>query len=141
MSFRTTLSSLWTNIQQQLFPMIEFHVGELSPNYKKLTALLEIIRIEDVFPCTRFNWGRPCRDKTFIARAFIAKSFLHIQHTKQFIHMLKQDKQLKVICGWEANNKIPSPSKFSRVFKEISETPLLNKVHEALVSKIYSSYY
>lgn len=137
MSFRTTLSSLWTNIQQQLFPMIEFHVGELPSNYKKLIALLEIIRIEDAFPCTRFNRGRPGRDKKFIARAFIAKSVLRIQHTNQIIHMLEQDKQLRVICGWEVSSKIPSPSKFSRAFKEMSEKSLLSKVHEVLVSKIY----
>lgn len=137
MSFRTTLSGLWSNIQHQLFPMLESHVEELPPIYKKLTAILEIIRIEDAFPCTRFNWGRPCLDKPFIARAFIAKAFLKITHTKKLIDTLRQDKQLRVICGWELSSKIPSESKFSRVFKEIAELSLLDKVHQVLISLIY----
>lgn len=134
---KTTLSGLWNNIQQQLFPLIEDHVGQLSEEYKKLTAILELTRIEEALPCTRFNFGRPCRDRAFIARAFIAKVVLKITYTNQLIRILKRDKQLRIICGWEVTSKIPSESKFSRAFKGFAECFLPEKVHSTLVSELY----
>lgn len=137
MHFRTTLSGLWSNIQQQLFPLIESHVGELSSQYKRLTSILELLKIEESLPCTRFNFGRPCHDRPFIARAYIAKIVLKIPYTKQLVQILKRDKQLRVICGWDATSMIPSESKFSRAFKEFAEASLPEKVHKQLVSKVF----
>jgi hypothetical protein len=137
MSFRNNLSIFWENVHSTLFPMLETTCGELSPNHKKLAAILELIRIEEKIPSTRWNFGRPCKDRHFIARAFIAKIVFKLPYTKQLVELLKTDKQLRMLCGWSAWSKIPSESKFSRVFKEFSETSLPEKVHQALIKEIY----
>jgi hypothetical protein len=136
MSFRSTLSQMWFNIQT-LFPFVKKEVGEPSSQYKELISVLELVRIEEFLPCYRFNRGRPTKDRAFIARAFIAKVVLKLPYTKQIVNALTQDKQLRVICGWENHGKIPSESKFSRAFKEFAETSLPDKVHQALIREVY----
>ena len=101
MSFTTNISRIWTNLQQNLFPIMECHVGELTPLYKKLTAILELIRIEEFLRSTHWNLGRPCKSRANIARAFIVKIVLKLTYTKQLVELLKRDAQLKVICGFK----------------------------------------
>lgn len=137
MSFRNKLAKMWNNVQYKLFPDLESRVSELSPQYKDLVAILELVRIEEFLPCTRFNFGRPSKDQTFIARSFIAKIILKIPYTKDLIRTLKADKQLKVICGWDITSKIPSEAKFSRAFQKFAENSLPDKVHQAIISKVY----
>jgi len=137
MSFRKTLSNFLHNVQSTLFPMLENDLGKLSLEHKKLAAILELIRIEEYLPYTRFNNGRPCEDRSQIARAFIAKIVFKLNYTKQLIKLLKIDKKLKVICGWNVSETIPSESKFSRAFKEFSQTKLPETVHQALLKEIY----
>ena len=137
MSFRSTLSQMWLNIQYKLFPSLEEHIGTLPDKYKELVSVLELVRIESFLPCYRFCNGRPPKDRAFIARAFIAKTVLKLPYTNQIIDLLKQDNQLKVICGWESHSKIPHKSKFSRAFKEFAESSLPDKVHQALVREVY----
>ena len=137
MSFRSTLSQMWFNIQHTLFPIVEEQVGELSDEYKNLISILELVRVEKFLPCYRFNNGRPAKDRPFIARAFIAKVVLKLPYTKQIVKLLKQDKQLRIICGFEAHSRIPSESKFSRAFKEFAETSLPDSVHQALIHEVY----
>lgn len=137
MPFREKLSTLWTNIQLKLFPDLEERIGDLSPEYKRIVAVLELIRIEEFLPCTTFNFGRPIKDRLQISRAFIAKIILKITYNKDLVLLLKSNTQLKTICGWDAYSKIPSESKFCRAFKEFSEINLPEKVHQALVSEMY----
>lgn len=137
MTFRDTLSKMWDNIQYTLFPRLEHRVGALPPKYKKLAATLELVRIEEFLPCTRFNWGRPAKHKRFIARALVAKIILNIPYTKQLVQILESDAQLRVICGWEEISKIPSASSFSRAFKEFAKAALPDKVHQVLISEMY----
>lgn len=137
MSFRAILSKMWSNIQVQLFPEIEKNLGEISKEYKHLITVLELIRIEEFIPCTRFNNGRPSKDRCAIARAFIAKIVLKLPYTKQLVRELKKDKQLREICGFDSFKNIPSESKFSRAFKEFSDSSLPEKVHKALIKEVY----
>jgi hypothetical protein len=137
MSFRETLSKFWTNVQDTLFPQLEKDLGELSTDHKKLVSIFELIRIEDFLPCTRFNDGRPRKNRNAIARAYIAKIVLKITYTKQLVKYLKLDKQLRIICGWDLFETIPSESKFSRVFKEFAKSSLPEKVHQALIKDVY----
>lgn len=139
MSFRDRLSNFWSNVQSTLFPMLENTFGELSPDHKKLAAVLELVRIEEWVPSTQWNFGRPSNDRCRIARAFIAKIIFKITYTKQLIERLNIDKHLRIICGWDAWSKIPSESKFSRAFKEFSEYSLPEKVHQALVKEVYDN--
>ena len=56
-----------------------------------------------------------------MARAFIAKPVYNLQTTSALIDRLRIDRTLRVICGWRHCNKIPSESKFSRLFREFSQ--------------------
>ncbi len=117
--------------------MLENNLGELSKNHKKLAAILELVRIEEWIPSTYWNFGRRAQDKHSIARAFIAKIVFKLPYTTQIIELLKTDKQLRVLCGWNAWSKIPSESKFSRVFSEFAKYCLPEKVHQALIKEVY----
>ena len=72
-----------------------------------------------------------------MARSFIAKIVLKLPYTKQLVRTLKQDEQLRVICGWDPNQRVPSESKFSRAFKEFSITALSDRVHQGLIKEFY----
>lgn len=137
MNFRKRLSHFWGNVQLLLFPYLEKDLGILSNDYKKLVTIFELIRIEEFVPCTRFNFGRPIQYRCQIARAFVAKAVLNIAHTKQLVHLLQKDSQLRALCGWEISNKIPSEALFSRAFQEFAKSALPDKVHQALISGIY----
>lgn len=137
MSFRNTLSNFWSNIQATLFPQLERDLGELSSDHKKLISILELVRIEEFIPCTRFNDGRPPKDRSAIARAFIAKIVFKFTYTKQLVEYLKVDKQLRAICGLDVYRKVPSESKFSRAFKEFAKSSLPDKVHQVLIKGVY----
>lgn len=137
MYFREKLSHYWTNVQLTLFPLIENCIGELSNEHKQLIAILELLRVEEFLPCTRFNLGRPCQDRFAIARAYVAKIFLKYVSTKSFLKHLQTDVQLKKICGWDLCSKIPLESKFSRVFNEFSIYGLPERVHQALIKEVY----
>lgn len=135
--FREKLSTMWNNIQFTLFPDFIKRTCELCPEYKKLISILELVRIENHVPRS-FELGRPPKDRIAMARSYIAKVVLKQPYTKQIVRLLNQDEQLKLICGWEPNKKIPSESKFSRVFKEFSEIGLPDIAHQALVKEFYN---
>jgi len=135
--FYSTLSNVWDNIQYNLFPFLTKNIGSLSPEYERLAAIFELIRIEDFIPCSRFNFGRPLKDRRFIARAFVAKIFLKFSYTKSFINHLESDDQLKVLCGWDRFAKIPSESVFSRAFADFAKSGLPEIVHKVLITKAY----
>lgn len=134
--FREKLSQMWNNVQYILFPDLTQRTSELCPEYKKLVTILELIRIEHHIH-DNFRLGRPPKHRAVMARSFIAKIVLKLPHTKQLIFLLKQDEQLRTICGWEPNEKIPHAAKFSRVFKEFSLTNLPDRVHQSLIKKLY----
>ena len=139
MKLRTKLAQIWTNTQLVLFPLLENKIGSLPENYKQLISVLELIRIEEYMPDYSFYNGRPPKDRAFIARAFIAKIILKITFTKQLVNLLESDVKLKEICGWESFQRIPSESKFSRVFAEFSDIGLPDIVHQKIVSEFYES--
>lgn len=139
MSIREKLSKFWNNVQYNLFPQLEQDLGELSPDHKKLISILELVRIENFLACTRFNDGRPPKERAAIARAFIAKIVFKLPHTKQLVNYLKVDKKLSAICGFDAFKKIPSQSTFSRAFKEFANSSIPEQVHQALIKDVYKN--
>lgn len=134
--FREKLSQMWNNIQYTLLPDLIQRTRELCPEYKKLISILELVRIENHVPDS-FLLGRPPKDRHAMARSFIAKLVLKQPHTKQIVRLLKQDAQLRVICGWDSDERIPSESKFSRAFKEFSMINLPDRAHQALIKEFY----
>ena len=77
--------------------------------------------------------GRPPKDRTAIARAFIAKSVLNIPTTEMLLDRLRVDQALRRICGWEQTSKISPLCRFSRAFAEFSDSGLCSKAHERLI--------
>jgi transposase len=134
-----TLSKIWlkiTNLENSLFPLLQAKVGVLSTKEQKLIKILDFAEIEKNV-CTTSKTNPP-KDREQIARSFIAKSVYNLQTTRDLIDRLSIDRTLRVLCGWRHSNDIPSESKFSRVFKELSNLKIAEKTHEQFV-KAYLS--
>jgi len=58
-----------------------------------------------------------------------------MQITRDLIDRLKSDRTLRILCGWRYKSDIPSESKFSRVFQELSELQIAQKIHEQFVKE------
>lgn len=128
-----SLSEHWDTIQSNLFPEMESVMGPLSCRIEKLLAILEFIQLENHIFKFYQNKGRPAYCRRSIARAFIAKSLHNISTTKELIEWLLVDRQLRLVCGFEHKEDVPSASVFSRVFQDFAETGLAEKLHDDLV--------
>lgn len=126
------------NLEASLFPLLkeELRVKELSHKEQKLIKILDFARIEKNI--TVASVTNTPRDKQEIARAFIAKSVYNIQTTRELIDRLKNDRTLRILCGWRYERHIPSESKFSRVFRELSDLQIAQKMHEQFVKEYLS---
>ena len=141
MSIITKLSKMWTkiiNIENTLFPTLrdELILGELSTKEQKLIKILDFAEIEKNITVVTIT--KTPKDREEIARAFIAKSVYNLQTTRDLIDRLHIDRTLRVLCGWRYANSIPSESKFSRVFKELSDMEIAQKTHEKFIKEYLS---
>lgn len=140
-SFKNTsikFSKMWNkilNLESSLFPALkkELRLEELSHKEQKLIKILDFAQIEKNI--TVVSITNTPKDREEIAKAFIAKSVYNIQTTRDLIDRLKNDRTLRILCGWRYKNDIPSESKFSRVFKELSELKIAQKTHEQFVKE------
>ena len=78
--------------------------------------------------------GRPSKDRLAIAAAFVAKAVYGFGLTRQLLERLRNDQQLRRICGWKYAHQVPHESTFSRAFAEFSRMELPQFVHEALIA-------
>ena len=126
------------NLETSLFPALkeELILEELSSKEAKLIKILDFAEIEKNITIVKIT-NTP-RDRVEIARAFIAKSVYNLQTTRDLIDRLRIDRTLRVLCGWRYQRDIPSESKFSRVFKELSDLKIAEKTHEKFVEKYLS---
>jgi hypothetical protein len=120
-------------LQNQLFPILEDELGELTPPAKRLVATLEMIPLARFVPSSRGWIGRPSKDRLAIASAFVAKAVYGFALTRQLLNALASDSQLRRICGWENAWQVPSESTFSRAFDEFARMELPQFVHETLI--------
>ena len=125
------LSKIWTkilNLESSLFSALkeELRLEELSYKEQKLIKILDFAQIEKNI--TVISITNTPKDREEIARAFIAKSVYNFQTTRDLIDRLHNDRTLRILCGWRYKNNIPSESKFSRVFKELSELKTNDKI-------------
>jgi hypothetical protein len=136
------LSRYLLTVQQDLFPMIEEEFDELSDRQLRLIAILEVLRIEESCNHNRgiFAVGRPRKDRTALARSFVAKAIYQIPTTELLIEHLKADRLLRRICGFAGHKNVPSASLFSRAFKEFAQYKLPEKVHEAFLKRHFSNH-
>lgn len=129
------LSRLYSAIQDLLFPFLEGEYGALTDKQQQLVSILEVIRIEEFLDQFVAKRGRPLRDRTNIARAFVLKSVYNCATTRQLIEILRGDPILRRICLWKEGDKLPHESTFSRAFAEFAQIGLPQRVHEALVKQ------
>ncbi len=134
MSSIRTLSQYWLRIQSSLFPWLEEQLGELTEKEKRLVTTLDLIRVERFTASSRSLHGWPPKERSAIARAFVAKAAYNMPTTRALLDRLGCDKKLRRICGWEQKSEIPSESTFSRAFDEFSESQLPGCVHQAMIS-------
>jgi hypothetical protein len=135
--FRETLSQYWLTIQSNLFPWLSEDFGPLTEKQQQLITVLELSRPEEYIPSTGGYPGRPKKDRTAIARAFVAKAVYNVPTTRGLLDRLDCDKKLRRICGWEKKQEVPHESAFSRGFAEFAETALLTRIHEALIQRTH----
>ena len=109
----------------------------LTQKQQQLITILEVVRIEQFIPDYFGYEGRPPKTRAAIARSFVAKMVYNMTTTRALWDRLHSDKNLRRICGWENPRQIPSESTFSRAMADFAETQLPQRVHEALINKIY----
>jgi len=134
-----SLSKMWLkviNLEQSLFPKLQESMGSLTPKEEKLIKILDFAEIERFISTVQIT--NPPKDREEMARAFVAKQVYNFQTTSALIDRLKIDRTLRIICGWRHCNKIPSESKFSRVFKEFSQQRIATKAHDLFIENYLS---
>lgn len=134
LTLRQQLTQFTSVLQNQLFPVVEERLGELDDSARRLVAVLEMIPLSRFVPCSRGWMGRPAKDRLAIASAFVAKAVYGFSLTRQLIDRLRQDAQLRRICGWTHDHQVPHESTFSRAFAEFAAMELPQFVHEALIA-------
>lgn len=132
-----TIAQYWSKIQESLFPRLEEELDPLTQKQQQLITILEVVRIEQFIPDHRGYEGRPPKTRAAIARSFVAKMVYNMTTTRALWERLHSDKNLRRICGWENSRQIPSEAAFSRAMAEFAEKQLPQRVHEALINKIY----
>jgi hypothetical protein len=133
------ISDIWFGIQRHLFPFLEEELGPLTEFHKKVTATLEMVRIEaGISDC--YGFGRPISNRKALGRAFVAKAMSNAPTTRAFRYQILGDSILRRICGWEERNQVPSESTFSRAFDEFAKSALAEREHQALVKRNLSDH-
>jgi Transposase DDE domain/Transposase domain (DUF772) len=136
-SLRHLLSQFSNILQNVLFPALTEELGGLSEahqNFVRVIAMLEL----DRFVPVRSGPGRPGHNRANLLRAFVAKSVFQIPHTRALLDRLHCDVVLLRLCGWERAAKLPDETIFSRAFAEFASTELPQRVHAALIHRIYA---
>ena len=133
-NLKQTISNYLGKLQQSLFPFLEEHLeAPFTKKLQKLIIILDMIEIERFVFDHRGYVGRPPKNRTAVARAFVAKAVYNIPDTKALIDRLKSDKNLRKICGFETIYSIPVESSFSRAFQAFADSQLPQRAHEAMI--------
>jgi len=135
LTLRQQLTQFTHLLQTTLFPMVEETIGELGDKARQLVTILELIPLGRFVPASGGWMGRPKKDRYALACAFVARAVYGMSHTRQLLHWLKQDAQLRQICGWKHAWQVPHEATFSRAFEEFATMELPQFVHEALIAE------
>lgn len=130
-----SVAEIWSGVQTRLFPLLEAYCEEaLTDKQKRLVAILDIVRIEEVAPKRPGRWqGRPAHSRRVLARAFLVKAVYDIATTEALVEMLRTQSSLRRICGYDTARSVPSAATFSRAFREFADLGLCDTVHQRLV--------
>ena len=109
----STLFNVWHGIQHTLFPYLEEVLDPLTKKVLQLNTEIRMIDLEKHM--TQYSWcgiGRKRKDRTSIAKAFIAKAVYNFETTDVLIEYLHGCKNLRRLCGWEYRRNVPSSTTF-----------------------------
>ena len=120
--------------QQELFPQLEKAIGRLSPQLELLASIASLAPVHRLVSDRRATTGRPAKDRTALAYAFIAKAILNLATTRDLMDRLRVDEALRRFCGWRRVDAIPHESKFSRAFAEFAISELPQQLHALVVA-------
>ena len=120
-------------LQQELFPRVEESVGPLSPQLQLLTSTSALLPLDRSLSALRARTGRPAKDRTALATAFVAKAIFNLPTTRDLIDRLKADVALRQVCGWPSPQAVPHESKFSRAFSQFAASELPQQLHRAVI--------
>lgn len=130
------LSQIWFQVQNVLFPFLEEKYDEpLTDKLREVVTVLEFISVEKYVVTPRYQHGRYPKNRVQIIKSFVAKAIYNMDTTRQLIDMLKTNPSLRRICGWERVADVPHESSFSRVFAELAESELPQRIHEAIIKQ------
>jgi hypothetical protein len=121
-------------LQQDLFPVLESVSGPLSEQMQLLAAVISLAPLGRLLSARRASTGRPAKDRSALAAAFMAKAILHLPTTRDLISRLRVDESLRQFCGWTSLRAVPHESKFSRAFAEFADSELPQQLHEAVIA-------
>ena len=125
-------------LQQELFPELAVSVGPLEKKLELLAAVVSMTPLGRMLSAHRSFTGRPAKDRTALATAFMAKAILNLPTTRDLISRLRVDAALRRFCGWYSADRLPHESKFSRAFAEFAATELPQQLHAAVVAATQS---
>ena len=131
------ISTIWYGIQSSLFPFLEEELGPLTEFHRKLAAILEVVRVEDLIS-NEYWFGHPPADRKALGRAYVGKAVYNAPTTRAFRDRIMNDPVLRRICGWEKRSQVPSEATFSRAFTEYAEKRLPEVVQKALIERTLS---
>lgn len=72
-------------VQEHLFPRLESSLGPLSSRLELLVAVSALIPLDRLLYARRARTGRPAKDRTALATAFLAKAILNLPTTRDLI--------------------------------------------------------
>jgi len=131
---RDRLSQFHTLFQHELVPLTEASLGvRLTPKLEQLLRIWEMVQIERFVPVERGWVGRPARERTALARAFVAKAVLGLPTTVALIERLHVDGCLRRLCGFDGRRKLPGAWLFSRAFAALAAQDVAGAAHAALI--------
>jgi hypothetical protein len=131
---RTALLQFAHVCQQELFPMLDEALDGVSAQLELVAAIVSLVPLGKLLSAMRAGTGRPAKDRTALATAFMAKAVLGLPTTRDLIDRLKVDRGLRQLCGWRSERGIPNESKFSRAFAEFAANQLPQRLHEAMIA-------
>ena len=139
MSLEDTLTSYWVHLQEELLPWLnDTSRGLLNEHHKQLVSVLGMARVEAFLPGWHGLPGRPLAERAALARAFVAKAVFNMPTTRLLIEMLRSDRTLRQLCGWQRLGNVPSEATFSRAFAEFAGSGLPSRLHAALIQDTHA---
>jgi len=116
------------------FPGLREVVGPLSERQERFVMVLDLVRGRSMTPHWHGLPGRPPAERAALARAFGRQGGLRRSDDQPIGRVLKVDKTLRRLCGWERAQAVPSEATFSRAFAEFAASALPTRLHETVIA-------